>query len=34
MVIAHFFSPEMTLDILKEVLFIACGILFYIALPR
>jgi hypothetical protein len=33
-VVAHFFSPEMTLDILKEALFIACGILFYVTVPH
>jgi hypothetical protein len=33
MVIAHFFSPEMTLDILNEALFIAYGILFYVTAP-
>jgi hypothetical protein len=33
MVIAHFFSPEMTLDILKEAPFIAYGILFYVTAP-
>jgi hypothetical protein len=34
MVVTHFFSTEMTFDILKEALFIAYGILFYVTVSH